>query len=68
MASSTSKDNTNAAGGEAPVEQETYKQQLDRVATERRNAEHPQQVHPVIEKSEFHCAALGVHCIKCLLC
>ena len=37
----------------AAVEQETYKSQLDRVATERRNAEHQQQVHPVVEKSKF---------------
>ncbi|KAH8177344.1 hypothetical protein LIA77_02426 [Sarocladium implicatum] len=32
------------------AEQESYKNQLDRVATERRNQEHQPQVHPVVEK------------------
>jgi hypothetical protein len=48
----------------APAE-ETFKQQLDRVATERRNNQEP-QVNPIVEKSKslsgslhggtYHCA------------
>lgn len=39
---------------EADTAPETFKQQLDRVATERRNNEHDgQDVNPIIEKSVF---------------
>lgn len=48
-----------------PTEPETYKQKLDRVATERRNAEQPQQVNPVVEKSTSPCATLTLQFQQC---
>lgn len=44
--------NKTGSGEAAPAEQETFKQQLDRIAAERRNEEQPQHVHPVVEKSK----------------